>query len=392
MASIYRELGKKIYMMQYYVNGRRFRESTRTDDERKAQKIANAKETDRDRGLPVAPGIGKIRWEEAVELIRADYANNDQTSWVNQERRIRLHLAPVFDGLRLADIPPEAFALYATARREAGASAASVNRELAIVRRMFVLAIQARKLLYAPHIPKLRERNARAGFFERATFESVYAHLPAALQPVVLFAYVTGWRIDSEVLTREWRHVDFDANEIRLDPGETKNGEARVFELTADLRALLLERKAARDAAAAAGYVCPRVFFRLVAKGRGGKKYPKPIVRFNKAWAAACTAAGCPGRIPHDFRRTAIRNMVRRGVPERVAMQMSGHLTRSVFERYNIVSPGDLHEATAKLEGQAPTGVITLTATPTATSVDKPLTVSTKNTQNVSKFGGAARI
>jgi integrase len=176
-----------------------------------------------------------------------------------------LHLAPMFGGQRLAEIQPDAFALYATTRREAGASAASVNRELAIVRRMFVLAMQAGKLLYRPHIPHLRERNARAGFFERATFESVYAHLPEALQPVVLFAYVTGWRIDSEVLTREWRHVDFDANEIRLDPGETKNGEPRVFPLTDDLRALLLERQAAREAAAAAGYVCPWVFFRLVA-------------------------------------------------------------------------------------------------------------------------------
>jgi integrase len=162
--------------------------------------------------------------------------------------------------------------------------------------------------------------------------------------------------------------------------------------LTADLRALLLERRAARDAAAAAGHVCPWVFFRLVAKGRGGLKYPKKIIRFNKAWKVACLAAGCPGRIPHDFRRTAIRNMVRRGVPERVAMQMSGHLTRSVFERYNIVSPGDLHEATAKLEGQAPTGVITLTATPTATPSDQSLPSSSNTTQNIRKFGGAARI
>jgi integrase len=340
-------------MMQYVgSHGRRVRESTETDNEKKAAKILAAKETDRDRGLPVAAGIGKIRWEEAVDLIRADYANNDQTSWVNQERRIRRHLAPVFGGQRLAEIQPDAFLLYATTRREAGATAASVNRELAIVRRMFVLAMQAGKLLFRPHIPRLRERNARAGFFERATFESVYAHLPEALQPVVMFAYLTGWRIDSEVLTREWRHVDLDANEIRLDPGETKNGEPRVFPLTDELRALLLERQAAREAAAAAGYVCPWVFFRLVAKGRGGKKYPKPIIRFNKAWAAACAAAGCPGRIPHDLRRTAVRNMVRSGVPERVAMQLAGHLTRSVFERYNIVSPGDLMDARAKLEGQ----------------------------------------
>jgi hypothetical protein len=75
----------------------------------------------------------------------------------------------------------------------------------------------------------------------------------------------------------------------------------------------------------------------------------KRITTFIIAFRAACTKAGCPGRIPHDLRRTAIRNLVRAGVPERVAMQMTGHKTRSVFERYNIVSDCDLVEAAKKL-------------------------------------------
>ena len=83
------------------------------------------------------------------------------------------------------------------------------------------------------------------------------------------------------------------------------------------------------------------------------EKFAKPIKRWNKAWKKACVAAGCPGRIPHDFRRSAIRTFVQAGISERIAMKLSGHQTRSVFDRYNIVSEGDLTDAAAKLDAAA---------------------------------------
>ena len=126
---------------------------------------------------------------------------------------------------------------------------------------------------------------------------------------------------------------------------ETKLQELQV----ADLRPLLHDQHEAHFALQRQGHICPFVFFRLVAQGRRGPKQPQSITRFDKAWKAATLAAGCPGRIPHDFRRTAVRNMVRRGVPERVAMQLAGHKTRSIFDRYNIVSPSDLRTAATQL-------------------------------------------
>lgn len=241
-------------------------------------------------------------------------------------------------------------------RSIASVSNAEINRELTILKRMFTLAMQAGRLLHRPHIPLLREDNTRTGFFEPEQFASVYAHLPEALKPIVEFAYITGWRIVSEVLPLEWRQVDFEAGEVRLDPGTTENGEGRVFPFTDDLRRLLQERHDEHVRLRKSGKVEPHVFLRMVAKGRGGTKEPRPIRSLNNAWDTACVAAGCPGRIPHDLRRTAVRNMVRRGIPERVAMQLSGHKTRSVFERYNIVSGGDLKAAAAQLQGLTGTG------------------------------------
>jgi integrase len=363
MGSVYRRPGRSIWMMQYYRNGIRIRSSSETTSKMKAQRRCDDLETDLRRGLPITPDVGKIRFDDAAQDILADYANNEQSSVDDVDGRIRNHLAPFFRGWRLSEITTPDVRAYTQQRRDAGAAAGTVNRELAILKRMFTLAIQGGKLLYKPHIPLLQEHNTRTGFFERDAFESVRAHLPAALRPIVTVAYITGWRIDSEVLPLDWPRVDLTARELRLDPGTTKNDEGRIFPMSDELHLVLVEQRRAHDALAATGVICPWVFFRMVANGRRGPQTPKPIKRFNKAWASACRAAGQPGKIPHDFRRTAIRNMVRRGVPERVAMQLAGHKTRSVFDRYNIVSAGDLQEAATKLAGL---GAGTLKGTPAA--------------------------
>jgi integrase len=175
---------------------------------------------------------------------------------------------------------------------------------------------------------------------------------------------VTGWPIASEVLPLQWRYVNFKSGEVRLEAGTTKNGDGRVFIMTDDLRMLLEQRhRETKEAERTCGQIIPWVFFRLVADTRGGQKKPKRISAFTKAWQNACRAAACPGRIPHDLRRTAVRNMVRAGVPERVAMQLAGHKSRSVFDRYNIVSEGDLRTAAAQLGGLM-TGTIQGQSTP----------------------------
>jgi hypothetical protein len=132
-------------------------------------------------------------------------------------------------------------------------------------------------------------------------------------------------------------------------PGQKERRAADVPDDRADLRSLLEARHVEHERLKKAAHIVPQVFFREVAEGRGGEKKPHHIVSFAKAWKSACRAAGCPGRIPHDLRRTAIRNFVRSGTSENVAMRLSGHQTRSVFDRYDIVSGEDLREAARKL-------------------------------------------
>ena len=274
---------------------------------------------------------------------------------VNQRKslrsvRIRLnkHLTPYFRHRRLASITTVDVRAYTSHRRAEGASNATINRDLIALKRMCTLAHQAGKLLAKPYIPLLKEHNVRKGFFEPAQFASVTQHLPAYMRAIAEFAYVTGWRTPSEILPLEWRQVDMKVGEVRLDAGTTKNDEGRVFPITKHLRRIFEAQQQVADRLQRTHGTIVRHVFCFTEGERAGQRITES--GFNKAWRKARVAAGCPGRIPHDFRRTAVRTLVRSGVPERVAMQMTGHKTRAVFERYNIVSAGDLREAAQRLD------------------------------------------
>jgi integrase len=127
---------------------------------------------------------------------------------------------------------------------------------------------------------------------------------------------------------------------LRLEPGETKNRDGRNFPLTPELREVV-ERQIEQTRAfeLATGQIVPWLFHR---NGR-------PIRDFRGAWAVASKAAGVPGRLVHDFRRTAVRNLERAGVPRSAAMKMTGHKTEAVYRRYAIVDEAMLQESAAKL-------------------------------------------
>jgi len=286
------------------------------------------------------PDADQTRFDDLASLLLDEYRANGRKSLDRMEDAVD-HLREFFAACRAQAISTERTLAYVRHRQEQQAANATINRELAALKRMFRLGEKAGRVVRRPYIDMLQERNARTGFFERSEFDAVLAHLPADLRVVFEVAYITGWRVKSEILTRQWVHVDFRSGWLRLEPGETKNDEGRQFPLTPDLRAVL-ERQRERTLAGekTTGAVIPSVFH------RSGMR----IKSFRRAWVTACKKAGIPERVPHDFRRTAVRNLERAGVPRSTAMKMVGHRTESIYRRYAIVDEAMLKEGAAKLQ------------------------------------------
>ena len=218
---------------------------------------------------------------------------------------------------------------YQLTRRAAGAATGTINRETSALHRMGTLAVHWGWLDTVPGFPdRLRENPPRQGFFEHPEYLAVRAHLPAPWQDILDLAYYSGWR-KNEILGLTWDEIDEAGGVIRLSPGRSKTLVGRILPISQPIAEALARRRARRDPDS------PLVFHRD----------DIPVRRWRTAWRTACQAAGVPTRFLHDCRRTAARNLIRANVPERVAMLLTGHKSRAIFDRYNIINEQELLEA-----------------------------------------------
>ena len=282
------------------------------------------KQSTSDRGPTGNPTLGEL-----IDTYLDDYAVRGLRSLNTARGRVQ-HLAAFFGQERAAaTLTTAEIRQYQRARRAAGAAAASVNRETSALHRLLTLGVQQGRLQTVVGFPdRLRENPPRQGFFEHGEYLAVRGHLPPPWQDVLDVAYYSGWR-KQEILQLTWEEIDWDGRVIRLSPARSKTLTSRILPMSTPITAALRRRLARRDPQS------PLVFH------RDGIT----IRRWRTAWRTACQAAGVPTRFLHDCRRTAARNLIRANVPERVAMLLTGHKSRAIFDRYNIINEQELLDA-----------------------------------------------
>ena len=349
--SIFKPRGAKFFYIAYYpVAGGGFQKTESSGSTLKTV----AQEMLRDRLEKIRHGLycetppRKVTFQTLADDLIQDYEINKRHSLNDAKSRIANHLKPFFGNYLAAAITTEKAKEYLLLRRAEGAADGTTEQELALLKRAFRLASRATppKVARVPYIHMPRCDNVRKGFIEHEAYTQLLTALPEYLRPVVTMAYCTGMR-RGEIVSLRWQNVDLLNRLVRLNAGETKNGDGRVIPLGDELLESLKLQLHLRNTAVPD---CPLVFFRIVKTKENPVARWLPIGDFRKVWDSACAKSGLTGRIFHDLRRSAVRALIRSGVQERVAMMISGHKTRSVFDRYNIVSEQDLTDAVRKLQ------------------------------------------
>jgi integrase len=329
--------------------------STREESKMKALGVLRRLMGDTERGLAPLSDARKLRYADLRQGLLDDYRkkeNRTLTTDANGDETIHALYAldeffgygPNNPGPRVSEIRPKTSKDFARKRLEQGVGNAIINRSLSCLRRMLRIAYDDEQIQRVPKVHFQKEPPARKGFLELEKFNELLALLPTLLKPLIIFLYYCGVRV-GEALQIEWSQVDLDARLIRLEEEQTKGDEARYAPLPAELVMLL------RATEPKIGKVFDDTNLRVewqkacAACGQGTRKLMKPKDEKGYPWYKY------KGLSIHDLRRSAVRNLVTvAGVPEKVAMKISGHKTRDVFDRYHIVSTTDVSAAMSKLE------------------------------------------
>ena len=282
------------------------------------------------------PRAERIRVDELADDFLRDYRINGRKSLPDAETRWKLHLKPFFGNLRAVEVSSDLVSRYVDERQQKGAENATINRELACLKRMYHLGQRSTppKVYRTPAFPRLTESNIRQGFLEDSQCGKLLSACPEVwFLGLVEVARTYGWRV-SELTGMRVGQIDLLARTIRLEPGTTKNKDGREVTMTHRVYELL----------------------KLCAHGKESEAFlftrrnGEAVRDFRGTWDKARKAAGVPELLFHDLRRTAARNLRRAGVAEGVIMKIGGWRTRSVFERYAIVSQADISDAIRKLD------------------------------------------
>ncbi len=336
---IYKRKGSSRYWIQYSIRGAQYREpggKTPAAARKKLRQRLREAGTERFGG----PAAERVTVDQLADALLVHMKNQGRAS----VDKIRCHLKPVcvfFAGRPALDVTTAALERYQRERLDAKKAPATVNREVHALRRAFNVAARQTPPLFpkhfVPYFPSLPVDNVRSGFFERAEIEALLQHVTDdGIRDFIAWAFRTGMR-KGEIAHLTWDMLDRSGTPwvLRIPAAITKNRTGRTLGLEGEVRAIMEGRLRVRR------FDCPLIFHREC-KGKPGQ----PITDFWDVWRNALQAAGLPaGRLFHDLRRSAVRTLIRAGVDETTAMKVSGHKTRSMLLRYNIVTERETADA-----------------------------------------------
>lgn len=338
--NLYKRDGSAFYWMRWHdIFGKLHRKSTKTTRRRDAAKIARAKELE----LLKARGIEdtkNITLNDLLKEVRDDYEINGRKS-KDRVKYSEKHLKKYLSNKSITEINELEISRYTNIRHNQGASNATINRELSVLKRGYNILYQKGLIHNRPTIKNLKENNIRKGFFEHWEYIKLMENASEHIKSILMFLYYTGWRLN-EALTLTWDMVDVDNGIITLPPGMTKNKVGRHYYMPNNVSEMIRDLWSVHVSKVRSDIQVPKYVFT-------NRDYTDRIKDLRGAWKNSCERAGLQGKLIHDFRRTAARNYVRAGVPQRVAQELLGHQTASIFSRYNIVSDADMKTAAKKV-------------------------------------------